>query len=135
MNIFPRAPYGSMLKENLPERKKAKSDKKDDKYLKAIRALPCLVCGKPAEDAAHVRITDSTIGKDPTGKSQKPADKWAVPMCHADHMKQHSGSEVKFWNDLGIDPLAVCVDLNAAYPDEDAMEKVIRKIGGGVVER
>lgn len=126
ITISPKAPYGSLLKTGLPPSKKSKpKDGKDKNYLKAIRGLPCLACGKTAE-AAHVRIGEHSLDKHPA-MQKKPEDRWCLPLCHDHHMEQHiKGGEVSFWNKLGIHPLDVCAELYAAYPDEDAMLKIIK---------
>lgn len=101
----------------------------DAAYLKFIRSLPCLVTGGKAE-AAHVRYGSLPHGKRETGMSEKPDDRWAVPLSPDKHRlgpgNQHSMSERRFWTSVGIDPLCVAALLRMAYlaDDREAAEQV-----------
>ena len=57
----------------------------DEKFLAAIRLLPCCVCGRSGlSDAAHLRMSGAAWGypvKSYTGGGEKPDDCWAVPLC------------------------------------------------------
>jgi hypothetical protein len=99
---------------------------RDNKHLAFIRRLPCAACGTTAgSDAAHLRAGDLSIGKRPTGKAEKPSDRWTTPLCRPCHERQHSGAELAFWSDLGIDPFALCQALYAASGDTTAAEAII----------
>lgn len=98
----------------------------DDKHLKFIRILPCLVCGRRDVEAAHVRYGDQRYGKRETGKSEKPHDKWTVPLCTAHHREQHDANERTWWVEKGIDPLAIASALWASTGDEAAAELIIK---------
>jgi putative HNHc nuclease len=103
---------GTLLK---PERQR-----RDPKYLAAIRRLPCLVCRAAPCDAAHVRIGSHT------GMGQKPSDRRAVPLCHRHHRQQHSIGERSFWYEfICREPTLIIAGLNEAYPDIDAMRAFI----------
>lgn len=39
------------------------------------------------------------------GMGLKSSDKFALPLCHRCHMKQHQIGEPAFWSALGVDPL------------------------------
>lgn len=65
-------------------------------------------------------------GKRETGKSEKPDDKWAVPLCMTHHNEQHDKGEREFWNKLGIDPCDFALRLWGCTADEDAAETIIR---------
>ena len=71
---------------NEPLRQK-KPPLSDEKYLAAIRKLPCCVCGRSDgdSDAAHLRMSDAEFGglwgKTSTGFGQKPSDNFCVPLC------------------------------------------------------
>lgn len=69
-------------------------------HLGWLRLLPCVACGAPGpNEAAHVRSgTDGGMGL-------KPSDRFALPLCKADHREQHQIGETAFWGTLGVDPL------------------------------
>lgn len=83
-------------------------------HLDLIRRLPCLLSGRTAE-AAHIRYADAKHGKPEAGMGHKPEDKWTVPLCPELHRLakecQHNGNERKWWEQFGVDPLAVALDL------------------------
>jgi hypothetical protein len=96
-------------------------------HLAAIRRLRCLSCGRtPCGEAAHLRM--SAPGKPNPGIGRKPEDRWALPLCHWCHMTQHSMGERAYWDQLGIDPIAVAQALFAVSPDIEAMLNVIRQL-------
>lgn len=121
---------GSLLKPDLrPAKAKLKVTSRqprdrDEAYLAAVRALPCLKCGAtPCGEAAHVRMSSGAHGKK-SGMSMKPDDCWSLPLCHRCHMQQHTGGEEKFWHDMGINAVLLCVKLSAASPDQDKMTAI-----------
>lgn len=98
---------------------------RDPVYLSRIRECPCLHCGlEPSGEAAHVR-RQSGIHNKRGGMSKKPADRWALPLCHEHHMLQHRIGELRFWYDLRIDPLLVCEELYRQRDDPVAMRAVV----------
>lgn len=140
--ISPVAAFGSLLKGSTvprervgkPIAKRAKPAKAergtDARHLAAVRRCPCLSCDNdPAGEAAHVRMTRA--GKPIAGTGNKPADRWALPLCRACHTAdkaaQHRVGEVAFWSALGLDPLAIAARLYADSPDVPAMRAVIFK--------
>lgn len=102
---------------------------RDQKYLAAIRQLPCLICGKcPCGEAAHIRMADLFLGKPPTGMGEKPSDKWTVPLCHLHHMEQHQHGERIWWETIHwIDPTILAAELYALRYDVFAMTAVINR--------
>lgn len=93
---------------------KRKPTGKSSAYLDAIRRLPCVLSGRPAE-AAHIRYADALHGKEVTGMGRKPDDKWALPLAPELHRMmtgcQHDSAEREWWVQFKIDPLAVCKQL------------------------
>src|ERR1700691_4860686 len=87
---------------------------RDEKHLDFIRSLPCCICGAIDTEAAHIRTASLENGKLHTGMSEKPSDKWTVPLCNAHHREQHSGNELKFWARHGIDPFMLALTLKAS---------------------
>lgn len=121
---------GSLLKPDLrvskPKLKVTSRSprERDEVHLAAIRKLACLKCGVvPCGEAAHVRMPSGAHGKK-SGMGEKPSDSWALCLCHKCHMEQHKAGEAKFWFDLGINPVLLCVELFAASPDHDKMAAI-----------
>jgi hypothetical protein len=83
-----------------------------DRHLDFIRSLPCLCCcDNTATEAAHIRMSDARIAKVNAGVGQKPDDFFCVPLCGRHHREQHSGSELKFWQRFGVDPILYALRL------------------------
>lgn len=99
--------------------------KKDDSHLRWLRGLPCLVTGAYGVDPAHIRYGDPKYFKRAAGGGEKPDDKWAVPMCREQHNLQHSMNEQDYWRSVGIDPLAVALQLWAHSGNDETGEKII----------
>lgn len=100
---------------------------RDDKHLKFLRRLPCLVSGQTGNiDAAHIRYGDPKFGKPGTPMARKPDDKWCVPLNHMIHLyDQHRNNERQWWIEKGIDVLQVAIDLYAISGDLDAGRRII----------
>ena len=72
---------------------------KDDSYLKSIRKLPCLVCGRWSQAHHLMHAEPSAMGK-------RSGDNWAVPLCAYHHEALHKfGDEATWWAVHGIDPI------------------------------
>jgi hypothetical protein len=98
---------------------------KSDKHLNFVRGLPCLVChDNTSTEAAHVRHSCMEAGKRQSGKSEKPDDKWVLPLCGRHHRAQHAMNEKEFWLTVGIDPLKVCGSLWAVSGDHEQGERI-----------
>lgn len=86
-------------------------------YLAYVRTLPCLICGRPGSDPAHIRSAAPHYGKRQTGMGEKPSDCWVLPLCRFHHTEQHNrGNELAWWASYGIDPFPVAVALYASRP-------------------
>lgn len=92
----------------------------DPAWLALVRQMPCLVCGYPRSDPAHLRTAARQYGKRECGMQEKPDDWWVLPLCRTDHRAQHNrGDELAWWVSKGIhDPHAVAVALYATRPAE-----------------
>lgn len=101
--------------------------KKSDDHLRFIRGLPCLVTGQRPVEAAHVRYADPAYFKRAVGGSERPDDKWAIPLSPAEHRKQHGMNEQDYWRQVGIDPLAVALQLWAHSGNDETGEKIIEQ--------
>lgn len=98
------------------------------KHLDFIRGLPCLIChDNISTEAAHVRMTDSRVGKVNPGHA-KPHDYFTVPLCGRHHREQHSMGERDFWHRQGIDPVLLALMLYAVTGNQAEAERII----GGV---
>lgn len=100
---------------------------RDERHLRLIRQLPCLICGRYPAEAAHIRYGDAEHGKPKTGAGEKPDDKWTLPLCAEHHRTgkdaQHGAGERRWWESWGVDPLALCNELSDCATFED-MEAV-----------
>ena len=93
---------------------------KDEKYLKRVRQLPCLVCGDDTTtEAAHIRYADRTVCKRQTGMAEKSDDKYAVPLCGECHREQHMGNEFEWWQEQGVDPVKTALALYVNRDDPE----------------
>jgi hypothetical protein len=109
----------------------------DKAFLAFVRTKPCCSCGQfpPAVQAAHIRMACPELDKRAVGLGEKPDDRWAVPLCVAEHLDnpnaQHKGSERAFWKRVGVDPFAVAMALYAEFrpdgPPSDSGPKVRRR--------
>lgn len=133
--IANHAPIGSLLKGTTRARRTrpAKAARvRDNAHLEAIRQLPCVnpKCRRdPGGIAMHVRFACAAVGKPQTGMQTKPDDAWTLPGCPSCHTDapdaQHKGSEIAFYNRIGIDPLKTCIALYEASPNVEHMRAII----------
>ena len=89
---------------------------RDDRHLAYVRQQPCCLpfCKRQAE-AAHLRMGNLTIGKEPAGKGEKPHDRYTVPLCPYHHRIgidcQHNSNEREWWERTGINPWPIAEAL------------------------
>lgn len=101
---------------------------RDPAYMGWVAKLPCVACmvhGKVnwRVQVAHLRTGSPEHGKRPTGGTEKPSDRWTLPLCMPHHtgdssrvrVTQHAMDELEFWAAHGIDPFGLCIELGAAY--------------------
>ena len=96
----------------------------------ALAQCPCVVCGAAGPShVAHVRLSDASLGVEQAGMAAKPTDRYALPLCPDHHQNgpdaEHRVGTVKFWRDLGIDPLRLAAELHQLSPDVEAMRLLI----------
>lgn len=110
---------------------------RDEKHLRFIRDLPCLICGTNQDiHAAHIRAARARWGKTETGAGQKPDDAWTVPLCGDHHVwgsdAQHTRGEMAWWGERGIDPFVIALALykHSKGGDRDAALMVIEMARG-----
>jgi len=99
---------------------------KNDRHLKFVRGLPCLICAtNMGVDAAHIRYSDHRVDKRSVGIGEKPDDIWTVPLCREHHTQQHSMNEREFWRVFGIDPVFYALAIYARSGEQDRGERII----------
>lgn len=107
----------------------------DERHLVYVRLQPCCIpgCHRPAE-AAHLRMACLAIGKEMTGKGEKPHDKFAVPLCGHHHREapdaQHQHNEREWWKAQGINPFVIAAALwiESGGAARAAMEKPAHRL-------
>jgi len=104
----------------------------DGRHLKAIRQLPCCICGTyQAIEAAHIRMASRAHGKDSPGSGEKPSDRWAIPLCAGHHRllpdAQHNIGEEAFWSKHRTDPFLLALCLFGAGDNVGVMETIVRE--------
>lgn len=105
---------------------KKRPAKKEPGYIKWLHELPCLITGTRPVEACHVSYADPRYGKRERGKGEKADDRWAVPLCPAEHRRQHAMDERAYWQTVGIDPLQVALALYGCDRDNTMAEIIIR---------
>lgn len=99
---------------------------KSERHLAFVRVLPCLVCHNPIEtQAAHIRFACAEVNKRQCGKSEKPDDKWTVPLCGKHHADQHAMNEQEFWLTVGIDPIKIARQLWSVSGNFEEGERIV----------
>lgn len=89
---------------------------RDEAHLRFVRTQPCCLpfCKREAEPA-HLRMANLSIGKELTGKGEKPSDKFTVPLCPYHHRTgidcQHNSNETEWWQRTGLDPWKIAASL------------------------
>lgn len=103
---------------------------KRDEYLAFIRLLPCVIRKTKPVDPAHLSAKCDEYGHTGRGQRMKAGDRWCLPLCRAEHDKQHSMNEEAYWNRQDIDPYKVCLVLWGMWSDygPDAEELATRYI-------
>lgn len=70
-------------------RKRRESAWRSPKYLAWVRSLPCVMCGRPADDAHHL-VGIGHFG----GMGTKASDELTMPVCREHHDEIHRTSEL-----------------------------------------
>lgn len=101
-------PHPADVKKNTGRRLTPKKPWRSPKYRAHVRTFPCLVCGRNADEAHHLRIGLRTMGV-------RKEDRRCVPLCAAHHDILHKVREETFWNYYQINPLGWCERTHAAW--------------------
>lgn len=121
-------------KTRKPRRERGRQE--DAEHLALIRQCPCLLTGERERiEAAHIRMSDATMGKVNSGMGQKPDDCWVVPLSAAKHHEQHAeGNERWFWERHGVNPLLIAQRLygvsSALRASREPAEEIVRHMTG-----
>ncbi len=110
-----------------PPKGKRRPRDRNDGHLDWLRTLGSVISGGYPVEAAHIRMADARYHKRETGKSEKPDDKWCLPLTPEEHRRQHTMSEERFWAEVGIDPCEVAVALYLSTGDDVAAEHILRR--------
>jgi ERF superfamily/Protein of unknown function (DUF968) len=79
---------------------------RDRDHLRFVTSQPCLVCGRTPSDAHHIKFAEQRA------MARKVSDRFTVPICRLHHRELHRrGNERGWWENHGIDPLAVAATL------------------------
>lgn len=97
----------------------------NEPHRRFVASLGCLICGARNVQAAHVRYADLSVGKEFCGKSEKPDDKFTVPLCVEHHRMQHNWPERDWWKLSGIDPIKVALALFAVTGNSERGEFIV----------
>lgn len=96
---------------------KASAAKKCKGYMEWIHELPCVVTGTQPVEAAHLSKAALEYGHLGRGKGRKASDRWALPLCKAEHDRQHSMAELDYWKSVGINPYVAALALWGLWSD------------------
>lgn len=111
---------------------------RDEAHIALIRRLPCIASGSMVSvEAAHIRFSEDDFGKAGPGHSAKPSDEWTLPLCHDEHMRQHSMAEREYWAQLGIEPLKIAQRLygiSAGLRGSTSEEDIVRALTNIVIK-
>ena len=79
---------------------------RNPEHLRFVASQPCVICGRQPSDPHHVRFGQKrALGR-------KVSDEFTVPVCRTHHRELHrSGSEFRWWEAVGIDPLKIARKL------------------------
>ena len=79
---------------------------RDRDHLRFVASQPCLVCGRTPSDPHHIKFAEQRA------MARKVSDKFTVPICRLHHRELHRrGNERIWWQNQGIDPLAIAASL------------------------
>jgi hypothetical protein len=79
---------------------------RDRDHLRHVAKQPCLICGRKPSDPHHLRYLQ------PRALGRKASDEFVVPLCRIHYRLVHRvGNEAAWWQDVGIDPIAVARKL------------------------
>ena len=75
------------------------------------RDNPCVICGNPDVQIAHVSFPCLKYGKGIKGIGTKACDMWTLPLCVEHHRQQTNTGEQTWWEEQGYNPIEICIEL------------------------
>ncbi len=110
-----------------PPKQKREGD--SEPHLVLIRRLPCCLCGRTGDTAAHhlLRVTGKS-----RGMGMKNADKWAIPLCGFHHTNSNvsvhtAGNEENWLAIHSLDGRALAAALWKRTGDYEAMLRITER--------
>lgn len=99
------------------------------KHVESMHDLLCAYCGRPGPEAHHLKR--GILNK---GQGYRAADRWVIPLCHADHMEAHdSGNDERWLVQRGIQGRELASALWANRGDLDGMIRVLLRTLQGII--
>ena len=97
--------------------------RRDAEHLRFVANQPCLICSRTPSDPHHLKFAQ------PKALSRKVSDEFTVPLCRTHHRQlHHGGDEVRWWNDMDVDPLPIAEDLwTQSHNPQPATQQSLRK--------
>lgn len=97
-------------------------------HLAFIRRLPSVISGVYGVEAAHIRYGDPIHRKPKTAKGRKPDDCYVLPLTPTEHASQHRENEKLWWDEKGLDPIRIALNLYDVSGDVPAGVEIIQKV-------
>ena len=91
-------------------------------YIAWLHTLPCCVTGQSGVQAAHLSYASPWHGHYGRAKGTKAPDRFALPLCDAEHRRQHAMNEKAYWEGVGINPHELALTLFGLFNDYDEHE-------------
>jgi hypothetical protein len=111
-----------VYQEEPPKKRPAKRSN----YLAWVHTLPCAVTGRNDVQAAHLSYASPWHGHYGRARGTKAPDRFALPLCEAEHARQHQMNERDFWDSVGINPHELANTLFGLWSDYDEHEATRR---------
>ncbi len=100
-----------------PRPKKERGSGAEKAYFGFIAQLPCCVSGRHGVQVAHLSTAAPEYGHMGRGKGTKVHHRWTLPLAPDLHDRQHSGNEMRFWREEGIDPHLLALKLYGLWTE------------------
>ena len=119
------------MRPKAPKHRKTKRRLIDEGHLNMIRRLPCILSGRSAE-AAHISYGDLSHDKPSNAMGIKADDKFVVPLAPELHRlangSQHNHGERDWWQQFGIDPVQIAIDLWSVGRNHEAQLRIVQRV-------
>ena len=120
------------MRPKVPPKAKNKRRIISASHLNMVRQLPCVLSGRPAE-VAHISYGDLNHENKPhNAMGIKADDVFCVPLCPSLHRlhpgSQHNHNEKLWWQQFGVDPVAIALRLWKCGRNYDAMVSIVESV-------